>query len=285
MLVSLVLATVGRTDDVERCLRSMAAQTDRHLEVLLVDQNADDRLKPCVEMARSLGLNIRHLRMENSSLSGARNLGISASRGEIIGFPDDDCWYEPEVIAQLRSAFSADQRIAGVVANWVEQAAVRPSVMTGQALSYQAWRDFRGGDASSISLFFKRSVFEQLSGFDERMGVGQWFGAAEETDFVLRALAIGARVQRLPAARVHHAFGLPPKGSFSARGRSVRARARGTGAIYAKHRISPSTILRGLVAPVLLPLMRMRGWDALALGASTSLGRLEGMIRWGRGRP
>lgn len=285
MLVSLILATVGRSDDVGRCLRSLAAQTDQNLEVLLVDQNVDDRLVVWVEEAQALGLNLRHLRMAVPSLSGARNLGITESRGQIIGFPDDDCWYEPEVVAQLRAAFLAEQNAVGIVANWVEQSAARHSPQGTGTLSYRAWRDFRGGDASSISLFFKRSLFEQLRGFDERLGVGQWYGAAEETDFVLRALATGAIIQRLPGARVHHIYGAPQKGDLGARCRSVRVRARGTGGIYAKHRLAVSTVLRGLTAPILLPLVRLRGWDAMALGVATVLGRLEGLIRWGWGKP
>lgn len=285
MLVSLILATVGRSDDVGRCLRSLAAQTDQNLEVLLVDQNADDRLVVWVEEAQALGLNLRHLRMAVPSLSGARNLGIAESKGQIIGFPDDDCWYEPQVVAQLRAAFLAEQNAAGVVANWVEQSEARQVQEATGTLSYPDWRDFRGGDASSISLFFKRSLFDELRGFDERLGVGQWYGAAEETDFVLRALATGAIVQRLPGARVHHAYGAPQKGNLGARCRSVRVRARGTGGIYAKHRLAISTVLRGLTAPLLLPLLRLRGWDAMALGVATALGRLEGLIHWGWGKP
>lgn len=285
MLVSLVLATVGRSDDVGRCLYSLAAQTDQNFEVLLVDQNPDERLVPWVNELLSLGLNLRHLRMEKPSLSGARNLGIAESRGDIIGFPDDDCWYEPDVIAHIRNAFSDEKPIDGVVANWVEQSAARSSMMAEEWLSYEAWRRFRGGDGSSISLFFRRGLFERLNGFDERMGVGRWFGAAEETDLILRALSIGALIQRMPSARIHHLYGVLQYGGLSARCRYARTRAHGTGAIYAKHRLTAYTVMRGLMAPILLPLVRLRGWDALAIGFSTALGRLEGLIRWGRGKP
>ncbi|MCZ4304593.1 glycosyltransferase family A protein [Zoogloeaceae bacterium G21618-S1] len=284
MLVSLILATVGRSEDVGRCLWSLAAQTDQNFEVLLVDQNADERLVPWVEALHSAGLRLRHLRMDKASLSGARNLGIAESQGEIIGFPDDDCWYEPEVVARLRDAFLAGPGLDGVVANWVEQSDAMNDHRNDSPLSSQAWRTFRGGTASSISLFFRRALFDRLRGFDERMGVGCWFGAGEETDFILRALADGALIQRLPAARVHHLFGAPNPHPLDVRCRAQRSRARGTGALYAKHRLSPYTIVRGIVAPPVMPLFRLAGWSAFRLGLSTAQGRCEGFLRWGWGK-
>lgn len=285
MRVSLVLATVGRSDDVERCLQSLTAQTDSNFEVILVDQNADDRLVPWVSQFTALGLNIQHLRMDKPSLSGARNLGIEKSSGAIVGFPDDDCWYEADAIALVRQAFSAQTPPDGVVANWVEQSAARPAAMANAVLSSQAWRAFRGGDASSISLFFSHNLLTRLRGFDERMGVGQWYGAAEETDLVLRALAAGAVLQRLPSARVHHLHGAAPTGTLAQRCQRTRVRARGTGAIYAKQRLGAWTVARGLLAPVLLPLVRLNGWPALAAGYWTVVGRIEGLLRWGWGKP
>lgn len=285
MLISLVLATFGRSDDVGRCLQSLAAQTDKTFEVLLVDQNPDDRLVPCVSEALASGLNLHHLRMVKPSLSGARNLGILKSKGEIIGFPDDDCWYDPDAIAQLRQAIAGGSKFDGVVANWVEQSAAHPSNPSEEILSYRSWRSFRGGDASSITLFLKRRLLQRLSGFDERMGVGRWFGAGEETDLVLRALANGAVIHRLPNVRVHHLYGAPPKGTLAVRCRNIRTRAHGTGALYAKHRLNTYTVIRGLTAPLLLPLVRLRGWEAVAIGFAIAVGRLEGLIRWGWGKP
>lgn len=284
MQLSLILATVGRSEDVRQALHSLATQTDQNFEVLLVDQNPDDRLVPYVNEMVDLRLNIRHIRMKSPSLSGARNLGIAESQGEIVGFPDDDCWYEPEAIANLRAVFTNTQKIDGIVANWVEQSAAHSANQSEKTLSHQSWRRFRGGDASSISLFIKTSLLRQIDGFDERMGVGQWFGAAEETDLILRILATGAVIQRASNVRIHHAFGTPPQGDLSLRCENARKRSRGTGAIYAKHRLSIYTIVRGLAAPLLRPLIHWTGRAKFAVGLATSQGRLEGLIRWGWGK-
>lgn len=279
MKISLILATVGRTTEVGRCLKSLASQTDANFEVLLVDQNRDERLAPFVQEALALGIPLTHLRMDKPSLSGARNLGIAQATGEVIGFTDDDCWYEPQAIQEIRLAFLHNPALDGTVAQWVEQTQARQTAPSEGPLQLSAWRRFRGGDASSISLFFKKPLFTRLGGFDERLGIGQWYGAAEETDFVLRALASSAQLAHCPAARVHHHFSVGRPDTSAMACRNARLRARGTGALYAKHQLSLWVVLRGLFAPVVSPLLQ--GELKLAKrGGFIGWGRTEGFLRW-----
>lgn len=283
MKLSLVLATYGRAHKLGHCLESLSAQQDRDFEVLIMDQNPDERLVDIVARFSSKGLSVRHERLPKPGLSDARNAGIRISTGDIIGFPDDDCWYEPETVTSIRQAFEKDASLSGLVANWVEQTNGGGNAHgdTDRPFSLDAWRDFRGGAASSITLFFKRSLLLDLQGFDTRLGVGKWYGAAEETDLVLRALAAGARIKRATDARVHHAYAGSDVVTELKAG-AARARARGTGAIYAKHRLAMTTITRGLVAPTLKPLARLQFGRPLQLGWETSVGRFEGMRRWHR---
>lgn len=277
MCVSLVLATIGRTQEVGSLIQSLLLQTDRRFQLIVVDQNTDDRLVPFVHLAHEGGLDVLHERMEKPGLSAARNRGIALSKYDILAFPDDDCWYEDTVIERVIRSFQADD-LGGLVARWVEQAGTEPA--RSYRLDLKAWRSFRGGHASSISLFFNRNLFHQLGGFDERFGVGGWYGAAEETDLVLRALASGARLEHVPDIQVHHAYNNVPDGGTRKLLRDSRRRGRGTGAIYAKHRLHPYVILRGLTAPVLTALPKCLEPRWLMRGLFTSLGRLEGYLRW-----
>lgn len=281
MKLSLVLATYGRATELDSCLKSLAVQRDCDFEILIMDQNPDDRLIKMIKSFQETGLAIRHERLPNPGLSEARNLGIQLATGDIVGFPDDDCWYEPDTVATILEAFSKDLSLSGVVANWVEQTEGGGNVHgnDGGFLSLEAWRNFRGGAASSISLFLKRDYLENLKGFDTRLGVGKWYGAAEETDLVLRSLTMGAQIKRLPDARVHHVFSSNPQHLEAA---AAQRRARGTGAIYAKHRLPPTTVIRGLIAPLLKPLARLQLGYPLQAGWAIARGRLQGMQRWRR---
>lgn len=278
-MVSLILATYGRAEEMGRLVASLLAQTDRGFELIVIDQNPDERLACHVECARRGGLDVMHVRMEKPGLSEARNRGIALAKYPVIAFPDDDCWYEAGTIAAVRSGFEAVPGVGGLIACWVEQ---RAAVGPGEAywLDHQAWRNFRGGDASSISLFLDRALFDAIDGFDQRFGVGKWYGAAEEIDLVLRALAAGARLQYNPQVRVHHAWGGVPRGPFAALARNARRRSRGTGAIYAKHRLPRMVVLRGFVAPVMKALSSPTQPVRLGLALFTTLGRVEGYLRW-----
>ncbi len=276
--LSLVLATVGRCDELDNVLNSLAMQQEQGFEIIVVDQNPDDRLVPILAVPR--GLTIRHLRQARPNLSAARNLGLANACGEWVAFPDDDCWYEADCIAAVRRQILDTPELGGVVARWVE---AEPG---GERLSHQldraAWRAFRGGDASSITLFLRRDPVLAANGFDARIGVGQYYGAGEETDLLLRLLSLDAPIRYLPAARVHHHYSTRAPAVTRRTWRSTRSRARGVGAIYAKHRLRPWVIMRGLLAPMLTPLAGSSPLSGLFHGTAATIGRVQGMIHWYR---
>lgn len=277
--VSLILATVGRTDELGRLFDSLAAQTFAKFEVVVVDQNTDDRLLPHLERARYLGITVRHIRHSPPNLANARNAGIEAARGKWIGFPDDDCWYAPRLLERVVARFSRNDKPSGVIVRWVE-ADEQPAAPA--ELSWERSCAFRDIPVSSITLFCHRDLFRKIGGFDGRLGVGQWFGAGEETDLALRALRSGARITYEPLGEVHHAVNPGKPRADPAACAAVRHRARGTGALYAKHRLPGWVILRGLAAPMLRPLLKGAFGDELTLGLATLRGRLDGFIEWRR---
>ena len=274
---SLILATVGRTSELDRFFNSLAAQSVHDFEVIVVDQNPDARLQPHLMRASSLGLVIRHLKHAPPNLAAARNTGIEAASGQWLAFPDDDCWYDADLLASIAASAAKESLPDGVIARWVEQG---PPLCGVSALSWDRSRIFRDIPVSSITLFIRRAVLERIGGFDSRLGLGQWFGAAEETDLVMRALQNGARMVHEPGALVHHAF-TPGQPALDRKARlAARRRARGTGALYAKHGLPLGVVLRGLAAPVLRPLMKGAFGAELAHGCAVSLGRLDGMLGW-----
>lgn len=277
---SLILCTYGRTHELERLFRSLAAQSFRDFEIIVVDQNRDTRIQQALERARTSGLSLRHVRLDYPNLSAARNAGLRLARGTWVGFPDDDCWYEPDLLEKMHASLAAAPALSGIVARWAE---LEEPASLPLRYTWERTRLFRDRQAISFMLFFDRRLFNHIGGFDARLGVGQWFGAGEETDFVMRALHAGVVMEFLPSAVVHHPFKEPVK---SAQGRaSVRHRARGTGALYVKHRLPARIVLRGLIAPLLRPLLRPRRSEGFINGCMTSWGRLEGFMHWRRQDP
>jgi glycosyltransferase involved in cell wall biosynthesis len=277
MGISLVMATVDRCDEIRRVVHSLVAQTDGAFELVIVDQNDDSRLEAIVREGRDLGLDVVHERYPVRNLSAARNHGISCARFDVVGFPDDDCWYEPSVIGLVRRFLVEEPNFSGIVARWYEE---NPVCGERSAVSLDRLRRFRERDTSSITLFLQRSVLEDIGGFDERFGVSRYFGASEETDLLMRYLSIGQRVCYLPEVVVHHAYPSKMLGSVSQVCRRMRSRERGVGAIYAKHKLPHLVIARGFLAPILRSCIPPTGVRSMLAGCSVTVGRIEGYVKW-----
>jgi glycosyltransferase involved in cell wall biosynthesis len=276
-LVSLIMAVYGPASELRLALGSLMAQSDRQFELIVVDQNPEDRLAALRDLMAEAGTVVTGLRLDRPNLSAARNRGIAAARGGIAAFPDDDCWYEAEVIEEVRRSFARNANLDGVIARWVEvdRASTRPA----GPLTLEAWRRFRAGDAASITLFLKVDRLRALAGFDTRLGSGRWYGSSEDTDLVLRMLAHGCRLEYCPTIRVHHANRKMPPLTW-AQCRRSRAYGRGIGAIYAKHRLSAWVIMRGLSGPLWHALHAPAPGAAFVLALCTIVGRIEGMCSW-----
>jgi glycosyltransferase involved in cell wall biosynthesis len=278
--ISLALASVGRTEQVERLFDSLLAQTSTAFEVILADQNGDDRLVPAVKRAVGLGMSVVHLRLEKPDQYAARSIGIEKAQGLYIAFPDDDCWYEPEVIERAISIFET-KNADGLVAYWRE---------SREALEYEAdsdgkeleWVDvcgFRSGGASMITQFYKTAVVRAIGGFDKRMGLGCWFGGGEDTDMFFTIVRKGFRVVMASEVVVRHHFSLTPAHNINLT--NLRLRSRGTGALYAKHNVPFWVIFRGVVSPLVRPILTLNfERNNLALAYMQTIGRLEGFLNW-----
>ena len=279
MSLTLVLATFGRSDDIGRLVRSLVAQTTHDFDLIVVDQNADDRVCPYIDQARRAGIAVSHIKMSKPNLSAARNLGIAQATGEVIAFPDDDCWYEADTVENVLAALAAQPIWDGVVAQWVEATQGARPPEDSIFLSHK-WRQFRGGDASSITLFFKAEMLRKIGGFDERFGVGQWFGAGEETDLILAALSSGAQLASCANIRVHHRFQAQATKALAGNWQAAMRRGRGTGALYMKHRLSPWVVLRGFTSPPINAVIQKHSFYGLLLSLAVSAGRVQGAFLW-----
>jgi len=276
-IISLVMGTYQRAAELEPMLHSILAQTNTAFELIVVDQNTDDRIVDLLRPLEGARLRVRHLRQAEPNLSAARNLGLRLAQGELVAFPDDDCWYDPDVLERVIAYFRSVPEVDGIVARWVEFDPIgqRPA----EELSLDRWRRFKGGDATSFTLFFRTNRVTALGGFDETFGTGQWFGCGEETDLVLRLLEDECRIVYIPDIHIHHRhFDVP---EFSARRRRRdRYYGRGTGAVQAKHRLPLWVIGRGLIGPLYNGLRGPNAAAGFLLGLFIVWGRIEGLVGW-----
>lgn len=258
-------------------LASLLAQTDRDFELIIIDQNQDGRVASMLEPLRSAGIAVEHVRLKAAGSSRARNVGTTLSRADLIGYPDDDCYYEPEVIARARAHFAVRADADGLIGSWPEYDRGVPP--PAYRLSLATWRQFKDWGAPCFALFFRAERLKMFGPFDEVLGPGSNYGAAEETDLLMRALELGGQIDFVPDVVVHHPFVQTPaltRRQF----RRARLYGRGTGALLVKHRMPAVAYLKGVVSPLIRAATAPRPVQALVLGTLTTYGRIEGMIAW-----
>ena len=111
-LVSIVMPTYNRADTIERAIRSVQAQTFTDWELIVIDDGSTDDTVAHIE---NLEPRMRLLRQENRGFVGARNTGLSASKGRYLAFLDsDDEWlpHHLELAVAFLEAFPKEQFVA-----------------------------------------------------------------------------------------------------------------------------------------------------------------------------
>lgn len=92
-LVSVIIPTFNRSNELRRCLMSLKSQTFQEFEVLVCDDGSTDDTEDLVA-SFSNHLPIRYFKLENfGGPARARNVGIKNANGVYIAFLDSDDWW------------------------------------------------------------------------------------------------------------------------------------------------------------------------------------------------
>jgi glycosyltransferase involved in cell wall biosynthesis len=201
-MISLIVATVGRTMELERLLTSLDAQSYKGFEILFVDQNPDDRLVAVRQ--KYPRLRVRHLRSERG-LSRARNVGLREANGQIIAFPDDDCWYPSTLLESVFRWFMDHPECDGLFTSMrtADNVPMTPKwpPPAGVCTKENVW------DCTvSFTAFLRKQLVDAVGEFNESLGLGadSPYQACEDIDYFIRPLTLGFRMWYEPELVVHH---------------------------------------------------------------------------------
>lgn len=112
-LISVIVPVYKVEKYLDRCVESIAVQSYRNLEIILVDDGSPDKCGSICDSWTAKDQRIRVIHKQNGGLSDARNAGIRSSKGEYIAFVDSDDSIAPEMIERLyEAAQSANTKMA-----------------------------------------------------------------------------------------------------------------------------------------------------------------------------
>lgn len=99
--ISIIVPIYNAEEHLNKCVKSILMQTERDLELILVDDGSvDNSLKICKEYQKK-DTRVKVVHQKNAGVSAARNCGIELAEGEYIGFVDSDDWIEPQMYEKL----------------------------------------------------------------------------------------------------------------------------------------------------------------------------------------
>jgi GT2 family glycosyltransferase/SAM-dependent methyltransferase len=231
--VSVVICSRDRPALLMEAVTSVVRGLDTPSELIVVDQSA--RPHPTLPGSPVLGgVEVRYVHTSSVGVSRSRNLGISLARTDRLAFIDDDVTVAPDWLGAMIGALGTSEArvvVTGrVLENDAQAGRFAPSTKTETQRAVYAgriWDDvlFTGNMA------LNRATIAEIGGFDERLGPGATFPAAEDNDLGFRLLEAGYRIIYVPEAVVFHRAWRTSHDYLPLRWRY----ARGQGAFYAKH--------------------------------------------------
>lgn len=216
--VSVVIAafSMKRWDDLCSAVASVQAQAVSVLETIVVIDHHPDLF---AQATRALPSTIVLENMGSRGASGARNTGVSASRGEVVVFLDDDAVASPIWLEALLTHFG-NRNVVGVGGRldplW---ATARPrwfprefDWVVGASYLGMPNRAEPVRNVWSNNMAIRRRVFDMVGGFRDDFGKVGMRSRPEDTDLCLRAAAkhadgvwvyepMGAAGHRVPMER------------------------------------------------------------------------------------
>jgi GT2 family glycosyltransferase len=213
VLVSAIIVNLNARQMVLRCLESVSvalAGVQDECEIIVVDNHSTDGAPDAIRAAHP---RVRLIALpDNRGFAGAANAGAGLAAGDWLLMLNNDTTIAPDAIVKLL-AEADSPRIGGLgsqvrfAANGRINSAGFGVDRLGVAFERHVGKEPDRGDAAPTLVFgvsggaalLRRTMFQQLGGFDER-----FFVYLEDVDLAWRARMRGWEFVSVPSSIVHH---------------------------------------------------------------------------------
>ncbi|MBN1909741.1 MAG: glycosyltransferase family 2 protein [Pirellulales bacterium] len=199
-LVSVVMPTYNRAGLLPESLDSIARQTYRPIEILIIDDGSTDETKAIVDAwarkhTNDQQLTMLYLRQSPSGAPAARNRGLNASHGEFIQFLDSDDVLHPEKFQKQIGILMFHPEVDYVYSE-VGMFETEPDFditpCFGRATSTPLSDHVRKSTLNVICGLYRRGLCREIGGWNTDLR--KW----QDWEYNVRMLATGAKCRHFP---------------------------------------------------------------------------------------
>ena len=201
--ISVVVPTRDRPDLLDGCLQAVRAALQAGDELIVVDSASTDERVRKVALANEAV----YVRCERPGASRARNEGWRHATNEIVAFIDDDVHVDPEWAHAVARTFAAHPEAAFLTGRVGFPGPIRPRFAVAEIKVSEPFtidRTTARDSGHGANFAAQRGALERVGGFDELLGAGGVFPAAEDKDLMDRLLGAGLVGRYEPSAYVIH---------------------------------------------------------------------------------
>lgn len=131
-MISIIVPVYKTEKYLKNCIDSLLVQTYTDIEIILVDDGSPDACGAICDAYAQKDSRVKVIHQENGGLSSARNAGLAAAMGELIGFVDSDDTVEPDMYELMHTAI-AGHDLAICASRRVREGEVPPPTASGTA--------------------------------------------------------------------------------------------------------------------------------------------------------
>ncbi|WP_051545390.1 glycosyltransferase family 2 protein [Butyrivibrio sp. MC2021] len=170
-LISIIVPSYNVEKFLDACVDSICSQTYDNLEIILVDDGSTDSTGALCDSWKEKDSRIRVIHQENRGLSGARNAGIRAAKGEYLSFIDSDDIIAPDYVEVLYSCICEGHvtMAQGRSNNFHDpaetetfQSTYETRLMDSRDMCHELMTTYHKGWGIVMTKMFHRSLFEHL---------------------------------------------------------------------------------------------------------------------------
>ena len=177
---SVIIPLYNKEAYVRKSLESVAAQTYKDFECIVVDDGSTDN-SLAIEYIddRWIDDRLTIISQPNSGVAAARNNGVKASCGEYVCFLDADDWWEPTWLEEMDRLITEYPDAGLYATNYVYYKPGKTHVALNLERGYmnypEAYLHSKQMPVTSITTCMPRRVFDEMGGFPVGIKLGEDF--------------------------------------------------------------------------------------------------------------